>query len=605
MKYDYRKVTLTGGFWKAKEELVKNVTTAAVYDRFSESGRIDAFKCDWKEGEYYKPHFFWDSDVAKWMEGAAYILAKEERPELRAKVEWLIDQIEKNQGEDGYFNIYFTVIEPENRFKTRDCHELYCAGHLMEAAVAYFEGCGDTRFLSLMEKYADYIYRVFVEEKSADFETPGHEEIELALVRMYRATGKKKYLDLCGHFLNRRGAADNTEAQIFAHPKYAQSHLPVREHTEAFGHSVRAAYLYSGMADYAAETGDKAMLDACRAVFEDITRKKMYVTGGIGSTNVGEAFTVPYDLPNGQAYTETCASIGMMFFANRMLSADPVRRAEYADIVELEMYNGALSGLSLDGECFFYENPLEIYCRDRERHTAVQGNERFPIPCRIKMFWCSCCPPNITRVFSSVEQYFYTYDENENAVYVNQFGSSVYEDADVKVEQVTDYPHSGKVKITSTVPVYVRIPGWCRRFSADSAYQTVNGYARFEAGEINVEFEMSPELVKSNANVVRNIGKAALRRGPVIYCIEGVDHEGDIQTLAYDRAKLKDAKIVPDESIGLDAIELDGARITDSDPDVLYAPLEECYDSAKIRAIPYHAFANRGVTDMLVFVNYR
>ncbi|MBR3999772.1 MAG: glycoside hydrolase family 127 protein, partial [Clostridia bacterium] len=473
------------------------------------------------------------------------------------------------------------------------------------AAVAYYEGCGKDRFLRLMEKYADYIYRVFVEEKSAAFETPGHEEIEIALIRMYRATGKKKYLDLCGHFLNRRGAADNNEEHIFKHPKYAQSHLPVREHTEAFGHSVRATYLYSGMADYAAETGDEEMLNACRAVFDDITKKKMYVTGGIGSTNAGEAFTVSYDLPNAQAYTETCASIGMMFFANRMLETDPCRASRYADIVELEMYNGAMSGLSLDGESFFYENPLEIYCRDRERHTGVPGDERFPIPCRIKMFWCSCCPPNIVRVFSSVEKYFYTYDEEENAVYVNQFGSSVYADGGVKVEQVTDYPHDGKVKITATVPVYVRVPGWCRKSSADGAYKMVNGYARFEAGEVNVEFEIKPELLKSNVNVVRNIGKAALRRGPVIYCIEGVDHECDINTLAYDRATLKDAKIVPDESIGLDAIELDGVKYVDADPDELYAPLEECCTAAKIRAIPYHAFANRGITDMLVFVNYR
>lgn len=605
MKTDYRNVTLTGGFWKAKEDLVRDVTTDAVYDRFYETGRIDAFKCNWKEGMPNRPHFFWDSDVAKWIEGAAYVLTRADRPDLEEKIENLIDEIEKNQGEDGYFNIYFTVIEPEKRFTNRDCHELYCAGHLMEAAVAYHQATGKDRFLKIMEKYADYIWKVFVEDKSATYETPGHEEIELALVRLYHETGKDKYLKLSQHFLDRRGQPDNQETDILGHPKYAQNFLPVRKQREAFGHSVRAMYLYSGMADIARETGDEAMLDACRALFDDVTKRKMYVTGGIGSTNVGEAFTIPYDLPNAHAYTETCASIGMMFFANRMLQSDPVHTSKYADIVELEMYNGALAGLSLDGISFFYENPLEIYMTERNRHTCSDHREHFPITQRVKVFGCSCCPPNLTRMLSSLGEYFYAYDEAENAVYVNQFGSSVYEDGGVKVVQETDYPHTGLVKITSSVPVYVRVPGWCRSFTADAEYCMVNGYAKFEAGEIAVNFAMKPELITSSVNVVRNIGKAALRRGPVVYCVEGVDHGGDVHTLCFDRTTVGDAKVVHDEAIGLDALELAGLRYADAQPDALYAPLEERFVPTTIRAIPYHAFANRGETDMLVFVSCR
>lgn len=605
MRTDYRKVQLTGGFWKAKEELVRDVTTDAVYDRFFETGRIDAFRCDWREGMPNRPHFFWDSDVAKWMEGAAYVLTRTDRPDLEEKIERLIDEIERNQGEDGYFNIYFTVVEPEMRFKNRDWHELYCAGHLMEAAVAYHQATGRDRFLRIMEKYAAYIERVFVEEKSAAFETPGHEEIELALVRMYNETGCEKYLALSKHFLDRRGQPDNHEADVLGHPRYAQNDVPVRDMREAFGHSVRAMYLYSGMADVARETGDDAMLTACRALFNDVTGRKMYVTGGIGSTYVGEAFTIPYDLPNAHAYTETCASIGMMFFANRMLCTDPERTSKYADAVELEMYNGMLAGLSLDGASFFYENPLEIYLAERSRHSSMNHQEHFPITQRVKVFGCSCCPPNLTRVLSSMGEYFYAFDEEEGAVYVNQFGASVYEDGAVKVVQETDYPRTGKVKLTATVPLYVRIPGWCKSFTANAAYRMVNGYARFDAGEVLVDFAMKPELIVSSVQVVRNIGKAVLRRGPVIYCIEGVDHDEDVHTLCYDRTMVGNAVPVYDDMIGLDVLTMTGLRYRDACEGALYTELSERFETVPIRAIPYHAFANRGETDMLVFVPVR
>ena len=602
---DYQSVKLESGFWFEKQQLNSTVTTQAVYDRFYETGRIDAFKCDWKEGELNKPHIFWDCDVAKWMEGAAYILAREDRPDLTEKVEELIDRIEANQGEDGYFNIYYTVVEPQNRFTVRNNHELYCAGHLMEAACAYYEATGRNRFLRLMEKYADYIARVFMVEKSAAFETPGHEEIELALYRMYRTTGQTRFLDLCVHFLERRGQPDNAEAQIFAASHYAQSHAPIRDQHEAFGHSVRAMYLYAAMADLAYETGDAALLTACRDLFLDVTRHKMYVTGGLGSTRIGEAFTVPYDLPNAGAYTETCASIGMIFFARRMMQADPEHAAEYADIIELEMYNGALSGLSLDGNKFFYENPLEICRAERHRITATTDGERWPPSQRLLMFGCSCCPPNLTRWIASVGQDFYALDESKGEVYINQFGESSFEKNGISVHVETQYPYSGQIRVRSNVSVCVRIPAWCRRFTADQSYTESKGYVRFEAGEVLIKLEMRPELVASSVRVSRNIGKAALRRGPMIYCAEGIDHDGDVHTLCFDRMAVNTAKIVSDESLNTKVITMEGWRRVDTEPDALYAPLLERYQPVTLRMIPYHLFANREKCDMLVYLSYR
>ncbi|MBQ7365261.1 MAG: glycoside hydrolase family 127 protein [Clostridia bacterium] len=603
MKTNYRNVTLLGGFFKEKEDLNRAVTLDAVYDRFAESGRIAAFSCNWKEGMPNRPHFFWDSDVAKWMEGAAYVLSREQDTDLQSKVEHLIDEIEKNQGEDGYFNIYFTVCEPDKRFSNRDWHELYCAGHLMEAAVAYYEATGRDRFLRLMEKYADYIEKVFVREKSAPYETPGHEEIELALYRMYTCTGKTKYLDLMKHFLERRGQEDNHEAQIFHAARYAQSHLPIRRQKEAFGHSVRAMYLYAGMADLARETGDRELLDACRSLFDDVTKKKMYITGGIGSTCMGEAFTAAYDLPNNTAYTETCASIGMMFFANRLFQADPTRDSRYDDAVELEFFNGAISGLSLDGECFFYENPLEIYLAERRRIISTNDRERFPITQRPKIFGCSCCPPNIVRLLASLGEYIYAYDETRDTVYIRQFAESVYNDGKHTVKVQTAYPEDGVIRIESDCAFAVRMPKWCQAFKADALYRAENGYAYFEKGTVTLTLDMTPCLVTSRLGVVRNIGKAAYRRGPIVYCAEGVDNQ-DIQTLYFDKTANRAATAMKDDLLGI-CLTVKGYRRLETVADGLYAPLDEAFAPCEIRLIPYASFANRGESDMAVYLMYR
>ncbi len=605
MKYNYRDVTIRGGFWKQMEDLNSKVTVNAVYDRFYETGRIDAFRFDWKEGEPNQPHFYWDSDVAKWMEGAAYILSREDRPDLEEKIEQIIDRIEKNQCEDGYFNIYFTVVKPEARWSCRNWHELYCAGHLMEAACAYYDVTGRDRFLKLMEKYADYIEKVFVKDRSAAFTTPGHEEIELALYRMYKTTGKSKYFELCRFFLENRGAEGNNEPDILGSPYYAQNHLPIREQKEAFGHSVRAVYLYCGMADLALESEDEGLKAACIALFDNITNKKMYITGGIGSAYHGETFTVPYDLPNAGAYAETCASIGLMFFAQRMMALDPENAAKYADAIELEMYNGMLSGISLDGDKFFYENPLEIFFAERNRLNMLESRERWPITQRPKVFDCSCCPPNLVRLLSSMGNYMYSYDEQSGEVYVNQFADSIYEHGDAKASVLTDYPYDNKIKISSNAPIRVRIPGWCHGFTANGKYELKNGYACFGAGDVEIELEMKPELVASSVNVVRNLGKAALRYGPVIYCAEAKDNEGGVHKLYIDSDKVADAKVSYNEELCRNVIDCAGYYRVDAESGKLYAPYSLKFEPTNIRMIPYHCFANRGESDMLVYLNVR
>ncbi|MBQ9116931.1 MAG: glycoside hydrolase family 127 protein, partial [Clostridia bacterium] len=364
---DFAKTRITGGFWKKKQDMVRNTTVKAVYDRFCDTGRFDAFKFDWKEGMPNKPHIFWDSDVAKWIEGVAYLTEIKREPKLEKIVDETVELIEKNQDENGYFNIYFTVIEPQRRFQTRNDHELYCAGHLMEAAVAYYKATGKRKFLDCMCKYADYIEKRFKIDRDTGFTTPGHEEIELALVRLYEATGEKRYLDLATFFVDERGSKDEPFAN-WANSKYCQAHLPVREQTTAEGHAVRAVYLYCAMADLALRNGDAELKKACETIFSDIIEKKMYITGGIGSSSVGEAFTVAYDLSNLLAYTESCAALGLALFANRMLNMDADSR--YSDTIERVLYNGFMSSTSLDGKSFFYENPLEVIPYLHTRDTS-------------------------------------------------------------------------------------------------------------------------------------------------------------------------------------------------------------------------------------------
>lgn len=589
---DFSKVSIHSGYLFQKQELNRKKTIYAVYDRFKETGRIGAFKFGYPKSDAIRPHYFWDSDVAKWIEGASYIIRKYPSPDLEEKIDSIVADIAANQCEDGYFNIYFTVVEPENRWKNRDWHELYCAGHLMEASIAYAQATGKTTFLHCMEKYARYIYRVFVEEKSAEFATPGHEEIELALVKMYRYTKKKIYLDLAEYFINTRGTDADTKRT-----DYNQSHIPVREQDSALGHSVRAMYLYTGMAALASEKKDKTLVDALKKLWHDTVDTKMYITGGLGSTHIGEAFTTPYDLPNDQAYTETCAGIGLCFFGNTMLSLE--NDASYADVVERVLYNGILSGLSLDGESFFYENPLEVNLS--ERFSNAWGARRFPPNRRVACFDCSCCPPNINRVLPVIGGYIYGLDKN--TVYINQFIDSDMTYNGISCNISTEYPNEGRVIVTAkgVKRIAVRIPSYCDSVIFHCPHSMEKGYAIFEnvGTPIVVDFDVKPRLVWAHARVLRDAGQAAIMRGPIVYCAEGIDNdEGMLHSyILPENISFKENN---DDNYGLPTLDITcQKRLDDNGP--VYRNSRPKTEQAILHLIPYNSFANRAQTNMRVW----
>ena len=601
-------VDITGGFWAAKQKLNRDVTIWAVENVFADSGRFHAFEFDWKEGsDVPRPHFFWDSDVAKWLESAAYLIQKEPDDELLAKIDAVIDLIEKNQSEDGYFNIYHTVVEPELKFKNRDHHELYCLGHLIEAAVAYYNATGSSRFIDILDKYIDLVIRVFTVEHSAGFFTPGHEEIELALFKLYRLKKEQKYLDLAMFFLNERGRHDEYNMD-WCKTNYHQTHLPVRQQTTAQGHAVRACYLYSGMADGAKETQDEELASACKQLFDDITLRKMYISGGVGSSHCGEAFTIPYDLPNDTAYNETCASIALSFFANRMKDIDG--DAKYADIVEREMYNGALSGLSLDGKAFFYENPLEINLADYTRHVSVNETDRLPITQRKEIFGCSCCPPNITRYIASIADTVFSVDNGNIRLHQFMSVNATVAGADISVE--TSYPNDGKVFITAAgakgKKIYVRIPGWCEEYSFSKEYTVERGYAVFNIDtdifELEADFAMNPVFYVSHPSVRADAGKAALMVGPILYCLEAVDNGSELFDITVDTGSK--AEITFDEEFGLNTVTLRGTYTSKEQFTSLYGLCKAAEQKEMdVKFIPYYCFANRGESDMTVWFKYK
>ena len=598
---DFSKTEITGGFWKQKQEMVRKTSIKAVYDRFKDTGRFDAFKCDWKEGMPLKPHYFWDSDVAKWIEGVAYITEKKKSPRLEKLADETIDLIEKNQGDDGYFNIYFTVVDPESRFKNRDWHELYCAGHLMEAAVAYYKATGKRKLLDVMCKYADYIEKRFKIDQDTGFSTPGHEEIELALVRLYEATGEKRYFELSEFFINNRGVRKENDPNWMLN-SYNQSHLPVREQTTAEGHAVRAVYLYCGMADIAYHTGEEELKKACETLFDNIVEKRMYITGGIGSSSCGEAFTEDYDLSNLLAYTETCAALGLALFANRMLRFEA--DSKYSDTVERVIYNGFMSSTSLDGKSFFYENPLEIipYLHTRDKSN---NNKKihWPQMQRSEVFGCSCCPPNIVRFIPSIANMLYT-DDGET-LYVHQFMQSRTEiERDGKVltvEQKTKYPENGKVEIKISggdTRVAVRIPGWYDGYEGE----TVKGYAYFDVKDgqtLIFDFKMRVKLIEARPEAVFDCGKFAVMRGPVVYCMEAADNGEILRDIRLSsRSRFKYGK---HEELGVPKLTVKAYRRKRDERSPMYYERKEELVEIEATLIPYYAFANRGAMEMQVW----
>ena len=595
-------VEITGGFWKRQQQINRTATLEAVYDRFEQTGRFRALACEWDGTDAHKPHVFWDSDVAKWIEGAAYLLQKEPNANLERRIEAMIDQIEANQCADGYFNSFYLAVAPEKRFTVRIDHELYCAGHWIEAAIAYKHATGRERFLHLVCKLADCIDRTFRTEQSAAFVTPGHQELELALVALYRETREVRYLTLADFFLKQRGCNEKeTDAEISLKKNlmYEQSHIPVSEQREAVGHCVRALYMYSAMADYASAAKDVTYPAQLEELFDDIITRKMYITGGVGATSIGEAFTIPYDLPNETAYNETCASIAMAMFGWRMGNRIP--KSKYADIVELELYNGILSGVSLDGVKFFYENPLSVTPSLRGRHTATHVPVPHLAPTERKaVFDCSCCPPNILRTVAKIGEW--VYGVRGDTVFIHQYMTSRAQCGAIGIQVETGYPNDGRIAITVTgaARIAVRIPGWCEQFTLDCPYTLMDGYAYIEGGKALLQLELTPVCVEANPRVWEDAGRVAVMRGPVVYCAEEVDNGSLLDNLILEPEHGFAEE--PCALCGMTALRARGKRRRGFDGLYRRYHLPE-WQEAEIRLIPYRAFANRGETEMRVWLN--
>lgn len=585
---DFASTKITGGFWKFYSELNRTEITKNVYNRFAETGRFDALNCNWREGMPNRPHIFWDSDVVKWMEGAAYQLETKPCPELEAAVDELVDRIAENQRADGYYNSYYLSIEPAKIFSNRDCHELYCIGHMIEAAIAYHKATGKDKLLNCVCKAIDLIYRVFVEEQSAAFTTPGHEEIELALLKLYDYLGNEKHLELARFFINNRG--NNSKDGEY---KNFQSDMPVRELSLADGHAVRAGYLYTAMAMLAKIDGDDELKAACFRLFDDIVNSKMSITGGVGADHNSEVYSYKYDLPNSDTYNETCAAIALALFAGAMQEIDV--NSVYGDIIEKVYYNGFISGVSLDGEKFFYTNPLELDLKKYQRSTYQ------PIAERVKVFSCSCCPPNVVRMLASVPRFMYTVDGN--SIYCNQFIESETKltvgGKPAVISQTTNYPSDGKITFNYSgepCTLYVRIPEWCVEYTGE----TENGFAKFELSDgksFTLDLPMEVHFVEANPYVQDDSGRYAVTRGPIVYCLEGLDNGENLRdvTLLQD----SEIEITQEDSIPAPVIYITAQRRKPTK--ALYRLKCDERIEFKARLIPYFSFANRGATDMLVW----
>lgn len=626
----FNNVRIKGGFWGKRIETNRAVTLPIQYKQLQDTGRIDAWKLKWKPGMPNEPHIFWDSDVAKWMEAASYSLTCHPDKALEKQLDEVIALMKKAQLKDGYLNTHYIAVEPQKRWTNlRDCHELYCAGHLTEAAVAHFHATGKKTFLDIMCRYADHISRTFGRRPGQKRGYCGHEEVELAMVKLFEATGNRRYLDLATYFIDERGRkpfyftkealarGDDPKRMRHHTYEYCQAHMPVREQSKVVGHSVRAMYLYSGMVDVAAATGDKSLLDACKRLWQSVTRRQMHITGGIGPTASNEGFTTDYDMPTETAYLETCAAIGLVFWAQRMLQAEP--DSDYADVMELALYNGALSGVSARGDTFFYGNPLAVYPgMSGLQYAGPDFNYR-----RSPWFGCACCPPNVARLLASFGSYIYSTGRNEIYVhmYANNRADIEMSGQKVQVSQDTDYPWNGTVRMTisprkpADFTVALRIPGWCRSARLSVNGKQVNcraitrkGYARirrtWQRGDrIEVVLAMPVERVVAHPKARQVCGRVALMRGPIVYCIEQVDNGAELNDIRLPRNAA--LTCIHDKRLFGGTTMIHGTALRRTAvgwKDKLYSSETPRYAKTRITAIPYSLWANREPGEMLVWI---
>ena len=558
---------------------------------------------------------FQDSDAAKWLEAAAYSLAVNPDKALEKQADELIDLIAAAQDNDGYLNTYFTIKDAEKRWTNLlEGHELYCSGHMIEAACAYYEATGKRKLLDAAIKNAECIYNRFVVQDIKGI--PGHPEIELALLKLYRLTGNEHFLELSKRFIDERGTdpsfyakeAERRNWTVWGSDPwdndYRQSGKPVREQSAATGHAVRAVYLYTGMADFASETGDSELFEACRRLWDDIVQKKMYITGGIGSTVLGEAFTVDYDLPPDTAYSETCAAIGLIFFAGRMLENEV--RGEYGDIMELAFYNTVLAGMQLDGKRFFYVNPLEA----DPGISGVACTQKHDLPIRPKWYACACCPPNVARLIGSIGKY--AYGESDDTAYCNMFAAgNVRFSNGMELQCTTDYPYDMTVKysVSGNGRLAVRIPKWSRSYTikvngSDLSQKPQNSYVYLkikDKAEIEFILDGTPLFIRATCKIPRLAGMTALMRGPLVYCFEGADN-GSVRELRIDRSAAPTVcEYSPDFLGGTVMLKVQAQRITDCGD--IYSSDPESSAPCEATAIPYYAWGPRGENEMRVWMN--
>ena len=589
-------VKFTDRFWSPRLEANRTTTLPACFQQCEDTHRIANFEVasGQKEGKF-EGIYFNDSDVYKVIEGAAYTLSIQADPKLDAYLDSLIEKIGAAQQEDGYLNTYYTLVEPDKRWTDLPVrHELYCAGHLFEAAAAHHRATGKTNLLDIATRFADHIDRTFGEDRLVG--VPGHEETELALVKLYEVTGEERYLNLAKFFIDKRGDNDR---------EYNQDHIPVRQQSEIVGHAVRAMYLYAGVADIAAYTSDPELIAAMDRIWQDVSLRKMYITGGIGPSAHNEGFTVPYDLPNDTAYAETCAAIGMALWSQRLflMHGD----SGYIDVLERVLYNGLISGVSLSGDGFFYVNPL----------ASHGGHHRQP------WYGCACCPTNVVRFIPQVNAYLYATSSASDTLWVNLYAESEARThlagQEVELVQETDYPWSGTARLTinpsSSVDfcVNLRIPGWCEGAAlklnggALSAAPGENGYCSiqrtWDKGDVlELELPMPVQRIMAHPEVRENIGRVALQRGPIVYCLEAVDNDGAVRDIALPRtSKLEDAfepdllggvVVLRGKALRRKAIEWDGK---------LYQKVPED-EEASVTAIPYYAWDHRDAGEMVVWL---
>ncbi len=580
-----------------------------------------------REGEFYG-FVFQDTDLAKWLEAVAYSLSYEKNETLEQTADGAIDLIARAQRPDGYLDTYFIIKEPEGKFTNlREGHELYTAGHFMEAAVAYYKVTGKDRLLKIMEKNADLICETFHKEEYQNA-VPGHQEVEIGLIRMYEATGKEKYLAMAKGFIDRRGTEPNYLVHEHEHenwtdvfhnpdpffPAYSQCDEPVRKQKTARGHAVRAMYMYCAMADLAAYYGDEELLDTCRGLYKNIVEKQMYLTGGIGSSGIYERFTTDYDLPNDRNYAESCASIGLALFCRRM--AQITRDARYADTMETALYNTVLAGIAMDGKSFFYVNPLEVvpeFCMDFTSISHVK-------PVRQKWFGCACCPPNIARTLASLGEYvFFT---EEVAAYLNLHvsceASVTIAGKSVHFSVNTKMPFDGETEIVIDNPekaegmFWVRIPAYAKGPQAvcDGKEQIgieSGAYTAFplqgEHQVINVTFSMPAEFIYADPELRADAGKVAVKKGPLIYALEETDNGKNLQAISIDTT------VPPQETFenellgGTVVITLKGTRlIRGNGSEGLYRIVKPEREEIQVRMIPYCYWGNRKPGEMQVWM---